>query len=573
MITRPTIRQSPSLLADLSVVILLAAVFYGVVFVARRWEAPLQSQVVIDLSIRALPAYTLLSLLRGFLAYGLSLAVTLLFGYVATRSPWAERMMIPLLDVLQSIPVLGFLPGVVLALVALFPSTNAGLELACIIMICTGQVWNMAFSFYHSLRTVPAELREASMVYQFNWWQRFLRVELPAASVGLAWNSMMAMAGGWFFLMVCEAFTLGSSDFRLPGLGAYMSVAVARGDVTAIFSGLAAMVIMIVLVDTVIWRPVLVWTQKFRLTEGVAANGQGFTIFRRLKDSWLIQTAMARVAHPISEWLSSNATSGGEVSSVSLPATARLERWVRRCGTVLIWAGGVAMLWAAWRLVQIMSQVSTAQWVEVLTSTLWTFVRVTAAVVLGSLWTVPVGVWIGRSERWRSRLQPLVQVAASFPAPMLYPLIVVVFHRLGWSLSVGAVLLLLLGTQWYLLFNVIAGASAIPEELQEVSQAYHFTPRQRWRVVWWPAIFPYVVTGWVTAAGGAWNASIVAEYVSVGHEVFIAPGLGSLISVAASRGSYDLLGAAVLTMAVAVVLINRLFWKPLYRLAETRYAA
>ncbi len=571
MITRPNISQATSWLVDGGVIALLAGALYGMIHVAHHWQAPLQPQVEISLSLWALPGYTLLSLLRGFAAYGLSLAFTLTYGYIAARRQHAERVMIPLLDILQSIPVLGFLPGVVLALVALFPRTNVGLELACILMIFTGQVWNMTFSFYQSLRSIPVELREAAALYQFNWWQRFRRVELPAAAVGLAWNSMMAMAGGWFFLMICEAFTLGTSDFRLPGLGAYMSVAIAQHRPSAICAGIVAMIIMIVLVDTCVWRPLLIWAQKFRLEDTAAVEVHGSRVLSWMKRSWLVGMATARVAHPISEWLTVRANPSRQ------PAASAMHR--RYTGTLarvmnllVLGAGAALALWGAVRLVHLLAQLPARGWIRVLSGAGWTLVRVTLAVILGSLWTVPVGIWIGRSDRRRSRLQPLVQVAASFPAPMLYPLILLGLHQLGWGLSVTAVILMLLGTQWYLLFNVIAGASAVPSDLREVAAAYRFTSAQRWGRVWWPAIFPYLITGWVTAAGGAWNASIVAEYVSIGSQVFVAPGLGSLISVAASQGHYELLAAGVLTMSLLVVVINRRIWKPLYRLAETRYA-
>lgn len=571
MITKPTAPRSSSFLPDLAVMTALAAVLYGFVRVAKRWDAPLQPLVEINLSVWALPGYTILSLLRGVAAYGLSLAFALTYGYLAAHHRRAERIMVPLLDILQSIPVLGFLPGLVLALVALFPRTNAGLEIASILMIFTGQVWNMAFSFYQSLQSIPKALREASEVYQFNWWQRFRRVELPASAMSLAWNSMMSMAGGWFFLMVCEAFTLGEHDFRLPGLGAYMSVAIARHHTPAILAGIAAMVLMIVLVDTCVWRPVLVWVQKFRVEETASADVQGSVILSWLRRSWIAQEAMTRLAHPISEWLASNANRTHELPRASLPRQYGSTA-LRLVNAVVVSAAGLAMLWAAWRLVALMGRLHSHEWGEVVWGAWCTLLRVGAAVVLGTLWTVPVGIWIGRSDRLRSRLQPLVQIAASFPAPMLYPLVLLFLHRVGVGLGVSASLLMLLGTQWYILFNVIAGASAVPTELREAAQAYRFTSHQRWRTVWWPGVFPYLITGWVTAAGGAWNASIVAEYISVGQHAFVAPGLGSLISVAASQGRYELLAAGVLTMAVVVVLINRVVWKPLYYFAEVRYA-
>ncbi|MBI3319393.1 MAG: ABC transporter permease subunit [Candidatus Omnitrophica bacterium] len=575
MITKPNVSQPPSLLTDISVLTLLSTLLYGLVQVGKHWQTPLQLQAEISLSLWALPGYTLLSLLRGCVAYGLSLAFTLTYGYLAAHRPRAEAIMLPLLDILQSIPVLGFLPGAVLALVALFPQTNVGLELASILMIFTGQVWNMTFSFYQSLRSIPAELREAFSIYQFNWWQRFRRVELPASAIGLAWNSMMAMAGGWFFLMVCEAFTLGTRDFRLPGLGAYMSVAIAHQNIPAILAGIGAMVCMIVLVDTCLWRPVLVWAQKFRLEETTSADLQPSRILSWLRRSMLVQTAMASMVHPLSEWLSSTANASRPPRELP-PSSAQRGRALtpgRLIGVLGLGIGGGLTAWGTWRLVHALSHLPAHDWVHVLIAAMLTFLRVTAAVALGSLWTVPVGIWIGRSARRCSRWQPFVQVAASFPAPMLYPLIVLTLHRWGWGLGVVSTILMLLGTQWYLLFNVIAGVSTVPDDLREVTQSYHFTPRQRWRLLWWPAVFPYLVTGWVTAAGGAWNASIVAEYVSVGsHQPFVASGLGSLISVAASQGRYELLAAAVLTMAVVVILTNRYCWKSLYRLAETRYA-
>ncbi len=571
MITRPTVQRSSSWIADVSVVTLLAAVLYGLVRVATHWQAPLQSEVEISLSLWALPGYTLLSLLRGFVAYGLSLAFALTYGYAAAHRAHAERVMLPLLDILQSIPVLGFLPGAVLALVSLFPNTNAGLELACILMIFTGQVWNMTFSFYQSLRSIPLELREAASLYQFNWWQRFRRVELSASAVGLAWNSMMAMAGGWFFLMVCEAFTLGAHDFKLPGLGAYMSVAIAHRNTAAILAGIAAMVLMIVLVDVCVWRPVLAWAQKFRMEETTTAEIQGSMVLNLLRRSSLAQAAMARVAHPISEWLSAKANPRRE-GTANLTTVKRSSRVRRLVSGLAVSAGAGGTLWAAWRLVILLAHLPLQEWIQVMGGAVLTFFRVVAAVVLGSLWAVPVGVWIGRSDRRRALLQPVVQVAASFPAPMLFPLVLLALHQFGLELNLGAVLLMLLGTQWYILFNVIAGVSSVPDDLREVARSYQFTPWQRWWMLWWPGVFPYLITGWVTAAGGAWNASIVAEYLSMGRQVFVAPGLGSLISLAASHGRYDLLAAGVLTMAVVVILINRYCWKPLYRLAETRYA-
>ena len=571
MISKPSASTSFSPLADIGVLALLGAVLYGIVCVAQRWQAPLLVETTINLSLRALPVYTLLSLLRGFAAYGLSLLFTLVYGYYAARQPKAERVMVPLLDILQSIPVLGFLPGAVMALVALFPRTNAGLELACILMIFTGQVWNMTFSFYQSLRAIPLDLHEVSSIYQFNWWQRFFRVELPASAVPLAWNSMMAMAGGWFFLMVCEAFTLGSHDFRLPGLGAYISVAMAQHNTRAIVAGLMAMVAMIVIVDTFVWRPLLVWTQRFRLEDTASSEVSRSFILEWFQQSWLIRFLYLHVARPVGERLFRPAPS----NPLLAPAQPKI-RWANPLNVIVLLALVFSFLFifrAAWSMIVLLIQLQASVWARVLAAAFLTLLRVAAAVFLGSLWTVPVGIWIGRSDLRRSRFQPFVQVAASFPAPMLYPLVLMAMFQLGWGLGIGSVFLMVLGTQWYLLFNVIAGASSVPSDLREAAQAYQFTAGQRWRMVWWPAVFPSLITGWITAAGGAWNASIVAEYVSSGaHHVTSTYGLGSLISVAAAQGNYALLAASVLTMAAVVVMINRFLWKPLYQMAQTRYA-
>ena len=497
MITRPAVTRRPSWLAEFFFAVAFAAIMYGLVRVAQRWQAPLQSTVEISLSLWALPRYTLLSLVRGFVAYGCSLAFAVVYGYVAAHRPRAERVLLPLLDILQSVPVLGFLPGAVVVLLAMFPHHNAGLELVSILMICSSQAWGMAFSCYQSIKTLPSEMREAAQLYQFNWWQRVRRVELPSAAVGLAWNSMMAMASGWFFLMICEAFTLGGRDFRLPGLGAYMSVAIARHDATAITAGIVAMIVMIVVVDLCVWRPVLVWSQKFRLEDTAAGEAESSLILTWLSGSWFMRETLTRIAHPLSEWLSGTAQPQRTQSAPVRTARRRISMTHISGGLALLLVGAV-VVWGAWRLAWLLGALPTREWQQVIWGAGLTCVRVFAAVVLGSLWTIPVGIWIGRSDRRTKHFQPLVQIAASFPTPMLYPLIVLGLGQLGWSLNVTAVLLMALGTQWYILFNVIAGASAVPEDLREVAKAYHFTRWQQWRTLWWPAIFPYLVTGWVT---------------------------------------------------------------------------
>ncbi len=547
----------------------LMAIIAGMVAMAREWAAPLRPAVVIDLSPAALPGYTLLSLARGFAAYGFSLVFTLIYGTVAAYSRRAERVMIPLLDILQGIPVLGFMPGLVLGMVALFPHSNTGLELACILMIFTGQVWNMTFSFYGSLRAVPQDLREVSRFYRFGWGQRFRTVETSYAAMGLVWNSMMSMAGGWFFLTVNEAFRMGDHDFRLPGIGSYMSEAIHRGDVPAMVWAVVAMAVMIVATDQLVWRPVVAWAQKFRMDDtgsGERVESWALDLVRR---SALVRRlrGMTRDGHSGRFRPRTPASAAPDPDGAPLRARlAAMAGWL-----LAAFFGGLA-LWGAWKMAGLLSVLRSRDWAHVGAMLFLTFLRTSAAVAIAVAWTVPVGVWIGLSPRISRVLQPVIQVVASFPAPMLYPLLTAALLAASVSFSWGCIALMLLGAQWYVLFNVIAGAMAIPGDLREAADVYGMSGWERWRRLYLPGIFPNLVTGMITAAGGAWNASIVSEYVQYRGGNLVAPGIGSLITEATATGNFPLLAAGVFSMSVALVVINRFFWKRLYRLADTKYA-
>lgn len=545
----------------------LAGLFFELVGVEREWVGVLRPVVEIDLSPFALPQYACFSLARGLLAYALSLSFTLLYGYWAARDRVAERVLVPLLDILQSIPVLGFMPGLVLALVALFPTSNFGLELAAVIMIFTGQAWNMTFGFYQSLKSIPRDQLEASTVYGFNWWQRFRQVELPASTNSLVWNSMMSMAGGWFFLMINEAFVLGNRDFRLPGLGSYMSVAAERGDYAAMAWGVGAMTVMIVALDQFFWRPVVVWAQKFRQEDSGRQEMMSSWFLDLLKRSRVLSD-LAGIFRPIREMPAS------VTMHASDPArrVARYPRYAAVFSRFLFLALVVSFAYGAVRLTHLLRAVPAATWIDALHAGAWTLGRVLAAVAIGTVWALPAGLAIGLTPRLSRVLQPVVQVMASFPAPMLFPAAIMVFHLLGLSLGWGSIALMLLGTQWYILFNVIAGATAIPADLREAARGFHFTRRQRFWNVHVPAVFPNLVTGWVTAAGGAWNASIVAEYVTFRKEVLTTYGLGAQISRAAEGADMPLLAASVVVMSVIVVLFNNAVWRRLYRIAEQRFS-
>jgi NitT/TauT family transport system permease protein len=557
--------------ADLLGAVVLAGTLYGLLHLAQHVTAPHRASVYIDPSPWALPEYTFFSLCRGLIAYLLSLAFTLVYGYWAAKDRRASTVLIPLLDILQSIPVLGFLPGVLLALEALFPHSNIGLELAAIIMIFTGQVWNMTFSYYHSLRSVPADQREAATVYGFGWWQRLKWVELPYATMGLVWNSMMSMAGGWFFLTVSESFRLGDHDFRLPGIGSYMSVAVENGDVAAMLWAIVAMTLMIVLLDQLLWRPVVVWAQRFRVEEGGAQPQMSSWFLSWLRRSHLVAAVRGLLA---GLWpRRSQRTQGPKPKSTASP-----EQGSALAGLVSLAALGTLlalMAYGAWHLVGMLMELPLRAWGETLAAAGVTLARVLASTILGTLWALPAGLAIGLSPRLARVLQPVVQVAASFPAPMLFPLVIGLLQLLGVTLGWGSILLMLLGTQWYILFNVTAGAMAVPADLREAARSYRLSRWERFRVLYFPAVFPYLVTGWVTAAGGAWNASIVAEYVVFEQRTLTAWGLGAQISEAAARQpkpDYPLLAASVLVMAAVVVAFNQLVWRRLYRLAEERFS-
>jgi NitT/TauT family transport system permease protein len=552
------------------VFIAVFAAIFGLYSIGRSWLGPVRVESEISQNPRSLPLYAMYSLVRILVAYGLSLVFALGYGYVAAKSKRAERILIPLLDILQSIPVLSFLPGVMLAMVALFPSRQLGVELGSIILIFTGQVWNIAFSFYSSLKTVPRDLREAAIIYRFSKWQRFLQLDLPFSTIGLVWNSMMSVAGGWFFLMACEMFVLGDKDFRLPGLGSFLQTAASNGNTRAMLWGLGTMVAVIVLMDQLIWRPVITWADKFKFEQVESGGAAHTSIFNFIRKESALIRMYRRIFHPIVEWLTQRFAQGAKRAALTIatPKAAVPRRWI---GWLLGGLAGLLVLYAVYRAVGELAQLHRADYFLLVRSAGLTFLRVNLALIIGALWTIPVGVAIGFSPRFARLAQPLVQLAASIPATALFPVILLFLIRLRGGVEIAAMALMLLGTQWYILFNVIAGAMAIPTDLKEASHVFRFGSFDRWRYLILPGIFPYLVTGMVTASGGAWNASIVAEYFHFQGRIVQAPGLGSTISRASDAGQFNILLASTLIMAAVVVMINRLLWRRLYRLASTRF--
>jgi NitT/TauT family transport system permease protein len=557
----------PSLLRELPIILAALAVFYALLALTHAWVAPIGANTKISLSVSALPKYAMFSLLRIAIAYVVSLAFTLVYGYVAAYNARAERVLVPLLDTLQSIPVLSFLPGVMISMVALFPNRQLGVELGSILLIFTGQVWNMTFSFYSSLKSIPREMREVAEVYRWSWWQRFVEMELPYAAIGLVWNSMMSVAGGWFFLMACEMFVLGNRDFRLPGLGSYLQTAANAGDTRAIIWGVVTMIGVIVLIDQIVWRPIIAWAEKIKFEQVEAVEAPRSPVLDFLRSSRIVPLVAQAVFRPAEERI-----------SMYFATKQNAENQDGRSNSKYVWLGRIALfailLGLGYEFFRMCALLVTVQRAEV-HSILWgasaTFLRVELTLVLAALWTIPVGVMLGLNPRLSAIAQPIAQVAASVPATALFPVILLLLIRVGGGLGIGSIVLLLLGTQWYILFNVVAGASAIPTDLKEVCGVFQFGRIERWRDLILPGIFPYLITGFVTASGGAWNASIVAEYFHFQGRTFSTVGLGAVISSATDAGNFRLLLAATIVLASMVVTINRLVWRPLYGLASTKY--
>lgn len=551
---------------DVLMLLAILTVIFGIVRTAANFTGAYHSDLAIDTNVAVLPSYSAQTLLRMLLAYSLSLVFSIVYSYAAYRSKVASQVLIPLLDILQSIPVLSFLPGVVLALITLFPNQRIGVELASVILIFTGMTWNMTFSFYQSLCNIPHELLEASTVYRLGAWQRFWTVELPSGAIGLVWNSVMSVAGGWFFLMAIESFTLGDRSFRLPGLGAYLSVAANKGDMGAIAWGLAILISIIILIDFFVWRPLIAWAEKFKFETVEAQNTPSSPVLDFLRRSPTIRAISDRVIQPLLQRIDYNftRTTKPPLRSYSSRGSAWIN-WVFLSGFTLI------VLWGTWEATLLLRSLNLQDWQQVMTGAVLTMLRVIVALILSLAWTVPVGVAIGRNPRLAQILQPIVQIAASVPATALFPVLLLYLAELGGGLQIGSIALMMLGTMWYILFNVIAGAQSIPSELFEASTVYKLSTIQRWKTLILPGIFPYLVTGIITAVGGAWNASIVSEYVQFQGKTLSTTGLGSTISQATGAGNFSLLLAATVVMSLLVVFTNRLVWRRLYKLAQDKY--
>jgi NitT/TauT family transport system permease protein len=555
---------------DLGVATCGLAIFFAIISTGKYWLSKPVPIVEISHSIGALPVYAFYSIIRIGLAYLLSLIFAVAYGYIAAYNPRLEPWMVAVLDILQSIPVLSFLPPVVLFMVALIPGHQLGIEMAVILLIFTGQVWNLAFSFYSSLKSIPREMTEASRIYRYSAWQRFWQLEMPFAAIGLVWNSIVSVAGGWFALIACEISPFANYTYQLPGLGSYLQVATNSGDYKALMFGIAAVILIVVATDQLIWRPMIAWSDKFKFEQVESADRVTSPILTLLRRSNLLSSGPGRFWTSIEEPIYRRLSRTRECRIVQPVDEEKSTRPSLALWTLAVAAAAVV----GWSALQAVVMLRTVTWPDMkllLEGAAATFLRVNSALLISAAWTIPVGVAIGLNPRLSRIVQPTAQVLASIPATAFFPIILIGLVKVGGGLGIGSIALMLLGTQWYILFNVIAGAMSIPSDLREVSSLYRFTRWQRWTKLILPGIFPYLITGMVTASGGAWNASVYAEYSHLKDSTLQTIGLGSEISSATDSGRFPIILLATIFISLMVVTMNRLVWRRLYRLAETRY--
>lgn len=561
--------EGPSGYADVIVGAAVLALISLVIALATHHPSPSEAPASIALAYAKLPLYAAYSWLRMAAAYVLSLIFAVVYAYYAAYSARAERILIPLLDILQSIPILSFLPVVLIAFIDLFPGSHVGVNLASIVLIFTSQAWNMVFALYNGFITIPRDLRESALSLNLTPWQRFRVLELPYAMVGLVWNSMMSWAGGWFFLMAAEMFSLGHHNYQLAGLGSYLQSAANAGAWGREVAGLLTLVAVIVAMDQLVWRPLLAWSDKFKMEMVEGEDHLRSAVLMVLRRSRLARAFDRRLLVPFVEWID-------RVVGQELPRwrenTRTVSGAVALIRTLIVAAVIFALFSALEGAFRLFGQLTVHTVALVALATLATLARVLVALAVSVAWTVPVGVWIGLNPRWSKTLTPVSQIAASVPATALFPSLVAILLHLGGGLTVASVLLMVLGTQWYILFNVIAGASAIPSDLKESARIFGLKGWMVWRTLILPAIFPFLITGLITAGGGAWNASIVAEYVAFRHHVYTVFGVGALITESSNHGHFATLLLATTVLALTVVVINRLVWRPLYNEATERYS-
>ncbi|HEY2227983.1 MAG TPA: ABC transporter permease subunit [Xanthobacteraceae bacterium] len=539
----------------------LALAFIGV----HQMQAPLEvvQKATLSLDPINLPEYALRTTLRMLAGLAASLVFTFTYATLAAKSRRAGLVLIPMLDILQSVPVLGYISFTVVFFMSLFPGKVLGAELACVFAIFTSQAWNMAFSFYQSLVTIPRDLEEASQAFHFSAWQRFWRLDAPFAMPGLVWNMMMSMSGAWFFVVASEAITVGDKTITLPGIGSYVAMAIDQKNLVAVGWAILAMTIVIFIYDQCMFRPLVAWSDKFRFEQTAAQT---------VPESWMLD--LVRKTRFVRMLGAPLGAAFGFSLRLRLPSRKlQIGRPLPSRLIDAVWYAIVAAVaaYCVWQVVDfIRTELSWSDLWEVFLLSCITMLRVVVLIALASLIWVPLGVWIGLRPQWAERIQPLAQFLAAFPANLLFPVAVVLIVRFDLNVDIWVSPLMILGTQWYILFNVIAGASAFPTDLREAAGVFHIQGWQWWRTVILPGIFPYFVTGAITASGGAWNASIVSEYVKWGDTVLTAHGVGSYIAKTTEAGDYPRIVLGIVMLSLFVTIFNRSVWRPLYRLSERK---
>jgi len=527
----------------------------------------------LSMDIRNIPYYAGRTVMRMWIAFFFSLLFTMVVGYVAAKSRMLRPFILSALDVLQSVPVLGFLSITVTGFIALFPGSLMGVECASIFAIFTGQVWNMAFGFYHSMVTIPTDMHDAASSYGLNRWQRFTTVEAPASVHSLIWNSMMSFGGGWFFVLQSEAISVMNKNIKLPGIGSYMAMAQEKGDVRASMLAILAMIIVVVASDQLVWRPILVWADRFKIEMTESGDPPTSWLYNVLRGTYLFEWIGLKLMQPAGDWFR-NVTL--RIKPAPKPVGKRAAKakqlGLRIAGAaVCLWIGYYAIIGILDGIENVHGHVTGGQFRTILWLGFLTLMRVLAMTIAATIIWTPIGVWIGSKPNVARIAQPIAQIAASFPVNMTFPFMVGFFVAYHVSINWGSILLIAMGTQWYILFNVIAGAMAIPNDLREAARTYGLRGWPLWTTLILPAIFPFWVTGACTAAGGAWNASVVAELATYGTQTLKADGLGAFIADATSRGDVPMIISSIAVMSLFVILINKLVWRRLYALAERRY--
>jgi NitT/TauT family transport system permease protein len=554
---------------DAVALILVIGAMVLIVYGGEQTTLPLSALDVTPVSLDPanLPAYALRTTMRMLLAIVCSIIFTFIYAALAAKSRRAEMVLIPLLDILQSVPILGFLTFTVVFFLNLFPGSVFGAELACVFAIFTSQAWNMTFSMYQSIRNVPKDLEEASESFHLSGWQRFWRLDVPFAMPGLIWNTMMSMSGGWFFVVASEAITVGNTTVTLPGIGSYVALAIEKQNLPAIGYAILSMLLVIIAYDQLLFRPVVAWADKFRFEQTASASAPTswmLDLFRRTRALRALTYPFAAVNKAFSNF------------HIALPRQLRMAKKAnsepsRVVDAVWLTLVIAATSYAGWRAYSYLSAtLSPKDVVSAVGYGLVTLARVIVLIALATLIWVPVGVWIGLRPKLAERIQPLAQFLAAFPANLAFPVFVVIIVRYSLNPNIWLSPLMILGTQWYILFNVIAGASAFPTDLREAAGSFHLRGWRWWVKVVLPGIFPYYITGAITASGGSWNASIVAEVASWGDTHLTATGLGAYIAKATEAGDFPRVVLGIAIMCILVTLFNRLLWRPLYAFGERR---